>query len=175
MFISHISFSHALPALKCSADAEMTTNIASCRTAGLLAQFLPSSVPVTVPGCAGSPFPLDQTHPTLDFPQNPAVTAQTVSLFTSVPLEEPRIFCSFAPRSPGNCLWCYFPISVSAGSIPGVGTYSFLRKAQWPIGYGVGLRIKRSSIRIRPWAGGRCVGSLDKALYSHCPKEKPSH
>ena len=25
------------------------------------------------------------------------------------------------------------------------------RKAQWPIGYGVGLRIKRSSVRIRPW------------------------
>ena len=24
-------------------------------------------------------------------------------------------------------------------------------KAQWPIGYGVGLRIKRSSVRIRPW------------------------
>ena len=23
--------------------------------------------------------------------------------------------------------------------------------------------------------GGRCVESLDKALYSHCPKEKPSH
>ena len=25
------------------------------------------------------------------------------------------------------------------------------REAQWPIGYGVGLRIKRSSVRIRPW------------------------
>ena len=25
------------------------------------------------------------------------------------------------------------------------------RGAQWPIGYGVGLRIKRSSVRIRPW------------------------
>ena len=25
------------------------------------------------------------------------------------------------------------------------------KKAQWPIGYGVGLRIKRSSVRIRPW------------------------
>ena len=24
-------------------------------------------------------------------------------------------------------------------------------KAQWPIGYGVGLRIKGSSVRIRPW------------------------
>ena len=22
---------------------------------------------------------------------------------------------------------------------------------------------------------GRCIESLDKALYSHCPKEKPSH
>ena len=22
---------------------------------------------------------------------------------------------------------------------------------------------------------GRCVASLDKALYFHCPKEKPSH
>ena len=22
---------------------------------------------------------------------------------------------------------------------------------------------------------GRCVGSLDKVLFSHCPKEKPSH
>ena len=22
---------------------------------------------------------------------------------------------------------------------------------------------------------GRCVESLDKALYSHCPEEKPSH
>ena len=27
----------------------------------------------------------------------------------------------------------------------------FIEKAQWPIGYGVGLRIKRSSVRIRPW------------------------
>ena len=26
-----------------------------------------------------------------------------------------------------------------------------LGEAQWPIGYGVGLRIKRSSVRIRPW------------------------
>ena len=26
-----------------------------------------------------------------------------------------------------------------------------LMEAQWPIGYGVGLRIKRSSVRIRPW------------------------
>ena len=25
------------------------------------------------------------------------------------------------------------------------------REAQWPIGYGAGLRIKRSSVRIRPW------------------------
>ena len=35
-------------------------------------------------------------------------------------------------------------------------------EAQWPIGYGVGLRIKRSSVRIRPWPL-RCVlgqGSL---------------
>ena len=27
----------------------------------------------------------------------------------------------------------------------------FKVEAQWPIGYGVGLRIKRSSVRIRPW------------------------
>ena len=26
-----------------------------------------------------------------------------------------------------------------------------IEEAQWPIGYGVGLRIKRSSVRIRPW------------------------
>ena len=26
-----------------------------------------------------------------------------------------------------------------------------IKEAQWPIGYGVGLRIKRSSVRIRPW------------------------
>ena len=26
-----------------------------------------------------------------------------------------------------------------------------LEEAQWPIGYGVGLRIKRSSVRIQPW------------------------
>ena len=26
-----------------------------------------------------------------------------------------------------------------------------VKEAQWPIGYGVGLRIKRSSVRIRPW------------------------
>ena len=26
-----------------------------------------------------------------------------------------------------------------------------VQEAQWPIGYGVGLRIKRSSVRIRPW------------------------
>ena len=26
-----------------------------------------------------------------------------------------------------------------------------MTEAQWPIGYGVGLRIKRSSVRIRPW------------------------
>ena len=25
------------------------------------------------------------------------------------------------------------------------------KEAQWPIGYGVGLRIKRSSVRIQPW------------------------
>ena len=25
------------------------------------------------------------------------------------------------------------------------------KEAQWPIGYGGGLRIKRSSVRIRPW------------------------
>ena len=45
-------------------------------------------------------------------------------------------------------------------------------EAQWPIGYGVGLRIngpRFESGRVR------CVESLDKALYSHCPKEKPSH
>ena len=28
---------------------------------------------------------------------------------------------------------------------------SVVVEAQWPIGYGVGLRIKRSSVRIRPW------------------------
>ena len=28
---------------------------------------------------------------------------------------------------------------------------STLVEAQWPIGYGVGLRIKRSSVQIRPW------------------------
>ena len=30
------------------------------------------------------------------------------------------------------------------------GSFSRM-EAQWPIGYGVGLRIKRSSVRIRPW------------------------
>ena len=30
-------------------------------------------------------------------------------------------------------------------------TTSDRKEAQWPIGYGVGLRIKRSSVRIRPW------------------------
>ena len=29
--------------------------------------------------------------------------------------------------------------------------YCETEEAQWPIGYGVGLRIKRSSVRIRPW------------------------
>ena len=28
---------------------------------------------------------------------------------------------------------------------------NFAEEAQWPIGYGVGLRIKWSSVRIRPW------------------------
>ena len=30
-------------------------------------------------------------------------------------------------------------------------SFSKHKEAQWPIGYGVGLRIKRSSVRIRPW------------------------
>ena len=35
---------------------------------------------------------------------------------------------------------------------------------------------KRPAIGPRFESGrGRCVESLDKALYSHCPKEKPSH
>ena len=29
--------------------------------------------------------------------------------------------------------------------------YAIIKEAQWPIGYGVGLRIKRSWVRIRPW------------------------
>ena len=30
------------------------------------------------------------------------------------------------------------------------GNVAKFREAQWPIGYGVGLRIKRSSVQIRP-------------------------
>ena len=45
-------------------------------------------------------------------------------------------------------------------------------EAQWQIGYGVGLRINGPRFES---GRGRCVESLDKALYSHCPKEKPSH
>ena len=37
---------------------------------------------------------------------------------------------------------CDVPLSGEEGSI---------LEAQWPIGYGVELRIKRSSVRIRPW------------------------
>ena len=33
-----------------------------------------------------------------------------------------------------------------------------MSKAQWPIGYGVGLRIKRSSVRIRQWPLRSVVG-----------------
>ena len=43
-------------------------------------------------------------------------------------------------------------------------------EAQWSIGYGVGSNGPRFES-----GRGRCVESLDKALYSHCPKEKPSH
>ena len=39
-----------------------------------------------------------------------------------------------------------------------------------------GNNLFRLSSWIFYWAGrGRCVEFLDKALYSHCPKEKPSH
>ena len=48
-------------------------------------------------------------------------------------------------------------------------------QAQWPIGYGVGLRIFGSNGPRFESGRGRCVESLDKALYSHCPKEKPLH
>ena len=41
--------------------------------------------------------------------------------------------------------------SVSGGAVANRFTASDLVGAQWPIGYGVGLRIKRSSVRIRPW------------------------
>ena len=41
--------------------------------------------------------------------------------------------------------------AVDPGSIPGQRKPRSLTEAQWPIGYGVGLRIKRSSVRIRPW------------------------
>ena len=39
-------------------------------------------------------------------------------------------------------------------SVPEVFGYEILvenKGAQWPIGYGVGLQIKQSSVRIRPW------------------------
>ena len=32
-----------------------------------------------------------------------------------------------------------------------VNSILIFREAQWPIGYGAGLRIKRSLVRIRPW------------------------
>ena len=32
-----------------------------------------------------------------------------------------------------------------------ISLHQAVQEAQWPIGYGVGLRIKRSSVRIRPW------------------------
>ena len=34
---------------------------------------------------------------------------------------------------------------------PNNSVFSNIVEAQWQIGYGVGLRIKRSSVRIRPW------------------------
>ena len=36
-------------------------------------------------------------------------------------------------------------------NVPKSILYVQFREAQWPIGYGVALRIKRSSVRIRPW------------------------
>ena len=38
-----------------------------------------------------------------------------------------------------------------AAEPPRKQTCNWTLEAQWPIGYGVGLRIKRSSVRIRPW------------------------
>ena len=35
--------------------------------------------------------------------------------------------------------------------LPAASCMRCISEAQWPIGYGVGLRIKRSSVRIRPW------------------------
>ena len=50
----------------------------------------------------------------------------------------------------------------------------------WKMNYDARVWVRpRTTTRvelIRGYTGrGRCVESLDKALYSHCPKEKPSH
>ena len=42
------------------------------------------------------------------------------------------------------CFCPFFPFSIPC-------VVFSKEEAQWPIGYGVGLRIKRSSVRIRPW------------------------
>ena len=42
-------------------------------------------------------------------------------------------------------------LQFSQKTVLGDRRISAIKEAQWPIGYGVGLRIKQSSVRIRPW------------------------
>ena len=49
-------------------------------------------------------------------------------------------------------------IKMSSSALPRSQPLLGNTEAQWPIGYGVGLRIKRSSVRIRPWPLGWVLG-----------------
>ena len=42
-------------------------------------------------------------------------------------------------------------LSIFRDQVSSIIQWNWYREAEWPIGYGVGLRIKRSSVRIRPW------------------------
>ena len=62
----------------------------------------------------------------------------------------------FASNHSGNILslhtYAYFSYSLCSFFVRSCWYFDGVYlEAQWPIGYGVGLRIKRSSVRIRPW------------------------
>ena len=59
---------------------------------------------------------------------------------------------ALSPAQPRSSTGFKFPIA-DGKRCPAVNyqCLGHVREAQWPIGYGVGLRIKRSSVRILPW------------------------
>ena len=87
-------------------------------------------------------------------------TQNCTSLFAGVPGSIPgwgvgeffRFCQSFTSNSlPFLLSFSSFPTSSFPFPSPFDLSFALKREAQWPIGYGVGLRIKRSSVRIRPW------------------------